>query len=139
MLTIIWDLEIQTDHLISAGRTGLVIVNKTKKMNRTGPIVNFAIPADHRVKLKESEKRDKYLDHSSELKKKEHERDSATSCKWCSRYSHQKIGIGTGKLGNKEQAETIQTTVLFISTKHEEEFSKLVTQIPVKNNQVTLM
>ena len=29
----------------------------------------FAVPADHRVKLKESEKRDKYLDLARELKK----------------------------------------------------------------------
>ena len=33
-------------------------------------IVDFAVPADHRVKLKESEKKDKYLDLTSELKKK---------------------------------------------------------------------
>ncbi len=31
--------------------------------------MDFAIPADHRVKLKESEKRDKYLDLAWELKK----------------------------------------------------------------------
>ena len=31
-------------------------------------IVNFAVPADHRVKLKESEKRVKYLDLARELK-----------------------------------------------------------------------
>ena len=30
----------------------------------------FAVPADHRVKLNESEKRDKYLDLAWELKKK---------------------------------------------------------------------
>ena len=32
-------------------------------------IVDFAVPADHRVKLKESEKRDKYIDLSRDLKK----------------------------------------------------------------------
>ena len=31
--------------------------------------MNFAVPADHRVKLKECEKRDKYLDLARELKK----------------------------------------------------------------------
>ena len=31
--------------------------------------MNFAIPADHRGKLKEIEKRDKYLDLTRELKK----------------------------------------------------------------------
>ena len=32
-------------------------------------MVDFADPADHRVKLKESEKKDKYLDLARELKK----------------------------------------------------------------------
>ena len=32
-------------------------------------IVDFAVQAEHRVKLKESEKRDKYLDLARELKK----------------------------------------------------------------------
>ena len=31
--------------------------------------MDFAVPADHRVKLKEIEKKDKYLDLSRELKK----------------------------------------------------------------------
>ena len=31
-------------------------------------IVNFAVPADHRIKLKEYEKKDKYLDLARELK-----------------------------------------------------------------------
>ena len=33
--------------------------------------MNFAVPADHRLKLKESEKRNKYLDLARELKKKQ--------------------------------------------------------------------
>ena len=32
-------------------------------------IVDFAVPADHRINLKESEKKDKYLDLARELKK----------------------------------------------------------------------
>ena len=47
------DFDIQTDHLISARRP------TTKK--RTCRIVDFAVPADHRIKPKESEKKDKYL------------------------------------------------------------------------------
>ena len=38
----------------------------TKK--RTCRIVDIAVPANHRVKLKESEKRDKYVDLARELK-----------------------------------------------------------------------
>ena len=31
----------------------------------------------------------------------EHESDGDTNCNWCTRYSHQRIGKGTGGLGNK--------------------------------------
>ena len=60
------DFNIQTDHLMLARRLDLIIINKKK---RTCQIVDFAVPADHRVKLKESEKKDKYLDLDRELKK----------------------------------------------------------------------
>ena len=53
------DFEIQTDHLISARRPDLETVNKKKRRCR---ILDFAVPADDRVKLKESKRRDKYLD-----------------------------------------------------------------------------
>ena len=62
---ILWDFEIQTDHLITARRPDLVLINKKE---RTCHSVDFAVPADHRVKLKEIEKKDKYLDLTRELK-----------------------------------------------------------------------
>ena len=40
-----------------------------KKKKKICKIADFAFPADHRIKLKESEKRDKYLDFARELKK----------------------------------------------------------------------
>ena len=58
--------DIHIDHLISARRPDLIIINKKK---RTCKIVDFAVPADHRIKLKECEKKDKYLDPARELKK----------------------------------------------------------------------
>ena len=42
---------------------------KKKKKKKTCKIVDFAVPADHKIKLKECEKRDKYLDLARELKK----------------------------------------------------------------------
>ena len=62
----LWDFNIQTDHLIPARRPDLIIINKKK---RTCKIVDFTVPADHRIKLKECEKRDKYFDLARELKK----------------------------------------------------------------------
>ena len=65
-----WDFDIQIDHLISAGRSNFIIINKKKKKKkRTCKIVDFVVLADHRIKLKESEKKDKYLDLARELKK----------------------------------------------------------------------
>ena len=42
---LLWDFDIQTDHLISARRSELIIINKKKK--RICKIVDFAVPADH--------------------------------------------------------------------------------------------
>ena len=42
---------------------------KKEKEKRIYKIVDFAVPADHRIKLKECEKKDKYLDLARELKK----------------------------------------------------------------------
>ena len=68
---LLWDFDIQMDHLISARRPDLIITNKKrkKKKKKICKIVDFAVPADHRIRLKECEKRDKYLDHARELKK----------------------------------------------------------------------
>ena len=61
---LICDFEIPTDPLISA--------NNQQKM-RTYRIVDFAVLADHRLQLKENEKKDKYPDLARELKTVEHE------------------------------------------------------------------
>ena len=68
---LLWDFNIQIDHLISARRPDLIIIKqkKKKKRERICKIVNFAVPADHRIKLKECEKKDNNLDFARELKK----------------------------------------------------------------------
>ena len=63
---LLWDFNIQTDHLIPARRPDLLIINKNKRICK---IDGFAVPADHRINLKESEMKDKYLDLARELKK----------------------------------------------------------------------
>ena len=110
---LLWDFEIQTNHLISARRPHLAIINNKKE--RTFRIVDFAVTADHRVKLKENEKRDKYLDLTRELKKiMEHESDDDTNYKRCFWHCHQRFDTGTGGLGKKKKrrVETIQITEL---------------------------
>ena len=83
---LLWDFNIQTDHLIPARRPDLIIINKRKRICK---IVDFAVPADHRINPKESEKKDKYLDLASELKKNvEHESKDCANCDWCVRHSN---------------------------------------------------
>ena len=79
-----------------------VLENETHKIQKKGRIVDFAVPTDHRVRLKESKKRDRYLDLARELKKTmELESDGGKNCDCRARYSHQKIGTGTGGPENK--------------------------------------
>ena len=83
---LLWDINIQTDHLIPARRPDLIIINKRKRICK---IVDFAVPVDHRISLKESEKKDKYLDLTRELKKTvEHESNVCANCYWCVRHSN---------------------------------------------------
>ncbi len=52
---LLWDFDIQMDHLISAKRPDLTIISKKKKKTkrkRICKIVDFAVPMDHRIKLK---------------------------------------------------------------------------------------
>ena len=59
-------LDIHTDHLISDIRADLIMINKKKRICK---FVDFTVQADHRKKLKECGKKDKYLDLVRELKK----------------------------------------------------------------------
>ena len=105
-----WDLNIQTDPLIPARRPDITLINKKKRICR---IVDFAVPADNRINLKENERKDKYLDLARELKKL-----------WNMKVTIVPIVIGTlgtltkGLLKDLEDlevggwVETIQTTTL---------------------------
>ena len=65
---LLWDFDIQTDHLISARRPDLIIIKKTKNKKENLQICRFAVAAEPRIKLKKCEKKDKYLDLGRELK-----------------------------------------------------------------------
>ena len=62
---LLWDFDMHTDNL--PGQKTRPNNNQQKK--RTCKIVDFAVPADHRIELKECEKKDNYLDLARELKK----------------------------------------------------------------------
>ena len=60
---LLWDFNIQTDQLIPTRP------NNNQQKKRICKIVDFAVLADHRINLKESEKKDKYYDLARESKK----------------------------------------------------------------------
>ena len=63
---ILWDFNIQTDHVIQHRRPDIVIVYKNE---RRCHIVDVAVPGDKRVEQKEQEKIEKYGDLRREIKK----------------------------------------------------------------------
>ena len=62
-------LSLKIQRRSSANVSGEKLAIQQKKKKRICKIVDFAVPADHRINLKEREKKDKYLDLAIELKK----------------------------------------------------------------------
>ena len=116
--------------------------NQQKKENFK--IVNFEVAADHRVKLKENEKKDKYLDLARELKTVEHESDVYINCIWYSWYSNQRIIKWTGGHRNKTASGDHPNYCIIEITQNTEKGLGdfriyAVTQTQVKDHQLTLM
>ena len=63
---ILWDFNIQTDHVIEARRPDMIVTERETKFAK---IIDFAIPHDSRVNSKEVEKIEKYQDLAREIKK----------------------------------------------------------------------
>ena len=77
------------------------------KKERTCKIVDFVVPAYHKIKLKESEKKDKNLDLAME-----HEGDNCNSCDRCFGTVTKWLLKGMRDLVVGWRVETIQTTAL---------------------------
>ena len=72
------------------------MINKKKKSLPKRRLV------DHKVKIKENEMRDKYLDPARELKKViEHKSDDDTNYNWCTKNGPHRVGKETEKVRNK--------------------------------------
>ena len=109
--------------------------------------MDFAYPADYKVKIKGNEKRHKYLELAWELKKKtmEYDGDSDTNCYWWTRNNPQRLGKETGRVGNRgtSRYHPNHTSIVKISQNIEKSPGDLrrlaVTQTPVKDYQLTLV
>ena len=117
--------------------------NQQKK--RTGKIMDFAIPADYRVKLKESEKKNKYLDLARELKKLWNMKVTFIPIIIDARGTvAQGIDTRTGGFGNKriswDYPNYCITEIGQNTEKSPRDLRRLaVTQTPVKDQQLTLL
>ena len=63
---ILRDFNVQTDHVIEARRSDMIVIDKVKKLCQ---IVDFAVPYDTKVNTKEVETIEKYQDFARELRK----------------------------------------------------------------------
>ena len=99
-------------------------------------------PADHRIKLKEFEKRDKYLDLARELKKTvEHAGDNYTNCNWCVWNSYKRITKGTEGLGIWRSSGNHPSYSIIENGQNTEKSpgDLLSQQTPVEDHQLTLI
>ena len=66
VIKLLWDVNIQCDHVIEARRPDTVIINK---LDRTCIIVDIAVCGDSRICHKEKEKVENYQDLTREIKR----------------------------------------------------------------------
>ena len=105
-------------------KTRLIIIYKRKK--KICKIVDFAVPADNRIKLKECEKRDKYLDLARELKKTiEHEVTIIPIANGAFGTVTKGLLKGPEDLEVGSRVKTIQTTALLKTARYWEESWRL--------------
>ena len=107
--------------------------------------MDFAVPPSHRMKMKECEKRDKYLDFAWELKKNktmEHKGDSDPDYKWWPQNDPQRLGKEDRSVGNRRMSWVYPNhSIVEVSQNTEkspgdEELALI--QIPLKDDQLTL-
>ena len=106
------DFDIQTYLLISDRKSDLIVIKPPKK-KRTCKIMDFAVTVVHIIKLKESEKNDKYLDLAREfLNNMEHEGGDYTNhdVAFCTVTKGLLRGLEDLEVGG--WVDTIQTTEL---------------------------
>ena len=123
---ILWDFDIQTDHLISTRRLHLLIINKKKKREENLPNCGLCCPGWPQNKIKRKRK----------------ENDGDTNCHCWSWFSHQMIGTKTGGLGNNGTGGDYPNySIIKIgpNTKKNPGDLRRLAVTPVENHQLTLV
>ena len=112
---ILWDFNIQTDHILEARRPDLVVVRKAERLTQ---IVDFAIPLDPLVVEREQQKIEKYQDLAREIKKMWNTKVAVIPIVVGSLGSISKrFEMWTDKLGIKINIKDVQKTALLHSAR----------------------
>ena len=74
----------------------------------------FAVPAEHKMKIKENKTRDKYLDLAGELKNMEYEDDGDTNCNWCAWNDPQEEEYNSWKPENKPRPSLSRSSRILV-------------------------
>ena len=100
-----WDTQTSLKSWDTNGSPNLGHTTKpcdSQQKNRTCRILGFTFPANHRVKFKKYEERDKYLDLARKLKKiMEPGGNGGTNCSWRTWNNLQRFDKVTGRLRNQ--------------------------------------
>ena len=112
---ILWDSEIQLDHLILARRPDPVKVNKTKRDLSTSGRCRPSRPLSE-IKKKKRKEKQVFRPCQAPEKTMEHDDDSVTSCNWCAWNDPKELVMRLDEIG---RAKTIQITALLRSARSE--------------------
>ena len=94
-------------------RPDLVWINKRRKRKRPFRIIDFTVPGDRTVKIKENEKRDKFLDLALELRRLWNIKGTVIPIVTDALQTISKILLKQmEEFENEERAETIQKALL---------------------------
>ena len=111
-LKILWDFEIQTDHLIPANKKKKKKKKWKEKKKKKKNLPNCGVLADYRIKLKESEK--SLLEN---WKKRNMKGDGDTNCNWALSTVVKWLVQGLEDLEIRGSVETIHTAALLRSAR----------------------
>ena len=149
----LWDFDTQTDHLISARRPDLIIINKNRERVELRTLLSWLTTEQNWKKakrwistwtLQRNWKKQKNKKKNKKNKSVEHEKNGYTNCRWFSWYSHQKFDKRTRSIENKRsRGDNPNYTIVEIGQITENspgDLRRLIfVHTPVKDHRLTLM
>ena len=117
---------------------------RKRKKKDTCPIVDFAIPVDYRVKIKENKEIQVLRPCQRTKKVMEHESDSGTNSNWCARNDPERLDKWAGRIGNRRTSrDHANNSTIEIGQNTEQSSGDLrrlaVILIPLKDYQLSMV